>query len=163
MYTTYLGIGTNLGDKTQNINSCISYLEKEVGEVTAVSSVYETEPWGVTAQNTYYNLVAEVKTTLFPFELLKAVQAIENRMGRVRKEKWGSRIIDIDILFYGNYHFSTESLIIPHPQITKRNFVLSPLSEIAPELTHPIKRKKIALLKEETEDKGWIKHLDKNG
>ena len=160
MALAYLGIGTNVGHRELNIENCILLITEKIGDVKSVSSIYETEPWGVEGQDYYYNIVLEVETSLYPLSLLQAVQQIENDLGRIRIEKWGSRIIDIDILFYDDFVFSMDNLIIPHPYIAKRNFVLEPLSEISPDLIHPKLRLSVATVKDFCEDKNWIKRLE---
>jgi 2-amino-4-hydroxy-6-hydroxymethyldihydropteridine diphosphokinase len=160
MALAYLGIGTNVGHRELNIENCIVLIRERIGDVKSVSSIYETEPWGVEGQDNYYNIVVEVETSLYPLSLLQSVQEIENDLGRIRIEKWGSRIIDVDILFYDYYVFSMDNLIIPHPYITKRNFVLEPLSEISPDLIHPKLRLSIETVKALCEDKNWIKRLE---
>lgn len=160
MALAYLGIGTNVGHRELNIENCILLIRDKIGDVKSVSSIYETEPWGVEGQDNYYNIVLKVETSLYPLSLLQSVQQIENDIGRIRIEKWGSRIIDVDILFYDDYVFFMDNLIIPHPYIAKRNFVLEPLSEISPDLIHPKLRFSVETVKDFCEDKNWIKRLE---
>lgn len=160
MALAYLGIGTNVGHREQNIENCTLLIKERIGNVKSVSSIYETEPWGVEGQDNYYNIVLEVETHLQPLCLLQSVQQIENDLGRIRIEKWGSRIIDVDILFYDDYVFSMDNLIIPHPYITTRNFVLQPLSEIKPNLIHPKLRLALKSVIDLCKDKNWIKRLE---
>jgi 2-amino-4-hydroxy-6-hydroxymethyldihydropteridine diphosphokinase len=133
-----LSIGTNLGDRTFNLNESIKSLKIELGNIELISSIYETEAWGVTNQPSYFNIALLIETLLDPFEALAITQKIENRLGRVREEKWGARIIDIDILFFNDDIINSEILIIPHPRLSERKFVLSPLEEILPNFKHPI-------------------------
>lgn len=140
----YLALGSNMGDRRSNIRKAIDFLET-VGTVSAVSSVYETEPVGMT-ENTenFYNLVLSFQCNLSPEDLLKTVKAFEKKMGRdISGTRYKPRIIDIDILLAGNRIITTEFMAIPHREMHKRGFVLVPLNEIAPEVIHPILNKKI--------------------
>ena len=154
-----LSIGTNLGDRTFNINQSIKCLESELGKVLLISSVYETDAWGLTNQPSYYNIALIQETLLNPFEALNITQHIENKLGRVRKEKWGARIIDIDILFFNDDIIETERLIVPHPRISERKFVLSPLEEILPHYKHPIFNETISNLNRICTDNLKIKKI----
>ncbi|MDY3741736.1 MAG: 2-amino-4-hydroxy-6-hydroxymethyldihydropteridine diphosphokinase [Prevotella sp.] len=129
----YLGLGTNLGDKRKNLNDAIRMLENQVGEVEKVSSVIETEPEGFKSDNMFLNAVVKVRTTLSPFELLDITQDVEKSLGRKEKSSNGiyhDRVIDIDILLYDDINISTPRLVIPHPRMTQREFVMTPLAEI---------------------------------
>jgi 2-amino-4-hydroxy-6-hydroxymethyldihydropteridine diphosphokinase len=159
MFSAYLGLGSNLGMKEENLNLAISKIENEIGQISKKSSIYETEAWGVEKQNNYYNMVLEIKTKLLPLKLIEKVLEIEKELGRVREKKWDSRIIDIDILLYENFILSTDHLHIPHLFLEKRNFVLEPLNEIIPNFIHPKLRKSIAQLSSQSLDKNWIKKL----
>lgn len=156
-----LSIGTNLGDRTFNINQSIKCLESELGKVLLISSVYETDAWGLTNQPSYYNIALIQETLLNPFEALNITQHIENKLGRVRKEKWGARIIDIDILFFNDDIIETERLIVPHPRISERKFVLSPLEEILPHYKHPIFNETISNLNRICTDNLKVKKINK--
>ncbi|MGM0501712.1 MAG: 2-amino-4-hydroxy-6-hydroxymethyldihydropteridine diphosphokinase [Bacillota bacterium] len=135
MEKVYLGLGTNLGDKEKNLRTAVELIGKiNAVELTAVSSIYQTEPWGYTEQNDFLNLCVELKTDLEAAELLGKCQKIENELGRIREERWGPRIIDIDILIYDDLELVTPELTIPHPRIEERAFVLVPLQELNPEL-----------------------------
>lgn len=130
-----LGLGSNIGDKTGNIRAALSLIEsRRVVEITAVSSIYKTPPWGYLAQESFANACALGRTLLPPAALLAAVKEIETDMGRQEAVRWGPRLIDIDILFYGDAPLATESLILPHKELFNRAFVLLPLAEIAPQL-----------------------------
>ena len=153
----WLHTGSNLGNRTQNLLSTLKKIESEIGEIIQLSALYETEAWGVEDQPDYLNQAIEIRTKLSPFQLLKAVKKIEQDLGRVRKTKWGSRVIDIDILFYADLVIDTENLKIPHPRIAQRNFVLIPVTELNPELIHPVFNKKIKLLLEESKDNCEVK------
>lgn len=132
-HMVYLGLGTNLGDKQKNLNDAIRMLGNQVGEVEKVSSVIETEPEGFKSDNMFLNAVVKVRTTLSPFELLDITQDVEKSLGRKEKSSNGiyhDRVIDIDILLYDDINISTPRLVIPHPRMTQREFVMTPLAEI---------------------------------
>ena len=132
-HMVYLGLGTNLGDKRKNLNDAIRMLENQVGEVEKVSSVIETEPEGFKSDNLFLNAVVKVRTTLSPFELLDITQDVEKSLGRKEKSSNGiyhDRVIDIDILLYDDINISTPRLVIPHPRMAQREFVMTPLTEI---------------------------------
>ncbi len=152
MHKVYFSIGGNLGNRPINLNRAISEITKKVGPVLSISSIYETKAWGVENQPDFLNQVLLVKTTLSPLETLETVLAIELDMGRVRTQKWYTRIIDIDLLFFDNQIISSKKLTIPHPFIAERNFVLAPLAEIAPNFVHPVNKKNINTLYANTED-----------
>ncbi len=137
-FSVTLGIGTNLGDRLANLNQAKKYLSVLVGELTAESKVYKTAAWGITEQPDFYNQVVEVQTRLYPLALMSCILEIEQKMGRLRTNKWGERLIDIDILFFGQLILSTPNLIIPHPFIYQRKFVLQPLLDIKLGFVHPI-------------------------
>jgi len=139
----YLSIGSNLGNREENCEKAISFLEQNGIKVTKRSSLYETEPWGVKNQPKFINMAVEVETYLEPQELLKTIKKIEAELGRRSNIRWGPRVIDLDILFYDNLIINTPELTIPHPAIIEREFVLKPLSEIAPDKTHPVIKKSI--------------------
>ena len=150
--TIYFGLGTNEGNKEENIRGAIEELSHLLGSPTAVAPIIETEPWGFQSDNSFLNTVVAFNTTLAPEEILKATQEIERRLGRTKKSIDGcysDRPIDIDILLYGNRVIESEHLTIPHPLLHKRLFVLQPLAQIAPQVIHPTLGKSIArLLKE---------------
>ena len=132
-HMVYLGLGTNLGDKRKNLNDAIRMLGNQVGEVEKVSSVIETEPEGFKSDNMFLNAVVKVRTALSPFELLDITQDVEKSLGRKEKSSNGiyhDRVIDIDILLYDDINISTPRLVIPHPRMTQREFVMTPLAEI---------------------------------
>ena len=132
----YLGIGTNLGNKEQNVLRAYELIEHKVGQISKRSSLYSTEPWGFKSDNDFVNSVICVETELSPHEVLKATQAIERQMGRTRKSRGGEyhdRIIDIDILLYDDITVVEPDLIIPHPLMKEREFVMKPLREIIDE------------------------------
>ncbi|MBD8038636.1 2-amino-4-hydroxy-6-hydroxymethyldihydropteridine diphosphokinase [Solibacillus sp. A46] len=131
MTTAYLSIGTNIGEREQNLQDAVKLLlsHKEI-TVTAISSIYETAAVGFTEQADFLNIAVAVETSLNAFELLAQCQKIENDLGRVREFRWGPRIIDLDILLYNNEKYETENLVVPHPRMFERAFVLVPLEEI---------------------------------
>ncbi|MFN3739075.1 MAG: 2-amino-4-hydroxy-6-hydroxymethyldihydropteridine diphosphokinase [Thermodesulfovibrionales bacterium] len=141
--TVYIGIGSNIGNREKNCLEAIRLMEEKGIKVIKRSSLYETEPWGVKDQPMFINMVIEAETEYAPAELLNLLKSIERAMGRTETKRWGPRIIDLDILFYNNLILNTPELRIPHPYIHERDFVLKPLSEIAPELEHPVLKKRI--------------------
>ncbi len=142
----YLSLGSNQGDKTDNINKAIDFL-RGIGDIEKVSSLYETEPVGMEAgTENFYNLVLcmQIPSSLSPFDLLREIKEFERRMGRdIARSHNLPRIIDIDILLAGDQVINTEELVIPHQEMTKRAFVLIPLNEIAPEVVHPVLKKPV--------------------
>jgi len=135
----YLLLGSNLGDRKQLIDDAIVQIAHDIGDVFVRSSVYETEAWGKEDQPSFLNVALGVSTKLTPVEVLDKALEIELELGRVRHEKWGSRLIDIDVIFYDNIVVDMkDKLQIPHPQMQYRKFVLEPLAEIAPDYIHPI-------------------------
>ncbi|ABP65765.1 2-amino-4-hydroxy-6-hydroxymethyldihydropteridine pyrophosphokinase [Caldicellulosiruptor saccharolyticus DSM 8903] len=140
--TIFLGLGSNLGDRQKNIEMAIEYLKEKV-EIEKVSKIIETEPYGYVEQPKFLNCCVMGKTQLSPAELLDFVLSIEEKMGRKRLFKWGPRNIDIDILFYDSATIDQENLKIPHPELHKREFVLLPLIEIAPDFVHPAFKKTV--------------------
>ncbi|SMC98483.1 2-amino-4-hydroxy-6-hydroxymethyldihydropteridine diphosphokinase [Pedobacter nyackensis] len=149
----YLLLGSNLGDRETLINDALTEIEQHVGVVFAKSSLYETAAWGKEDQPTFLNIAIGVKTMLSPLEVLEKVLEIELDLGRVRLEKWGARLIDIDVILYGNKVVDMgEKLQIPHPQMQYRKFVLEPLNEIAAEYVHPIIQLKVSEMLERLND-----------
>lgn len=133
----FLGLGSNLGDRAYYLGAAISALASSTIIIRTTSRIYETEPWGILDQPLYWNQVIEVETTLEPLDLLHVCQEIELRLGRKRKEHWGARTIDIDLLIYDNRVSKSKELTLPHPYLENRAFVLAPLREIAPKLVLP--------------------------
>jgi 2-amino-4-hydroxy-6-hydroxymethyldihydropteridine diphosphokinase len=132
--TAWLALGANLGDPKQQLLDAVQHLDDHPQiTVTKRSTIIVSPPWGKTDQNDFHNMVIEVETALKPVELLMAGLAVEEQMGRQRKEVWGPRTIDIDIVAYGNFTIKTSRLTLPHPYAHTRDFVLDPLREIAPE------------------------------
>ena len=148
MALVYLGLGTNLGEKERNLNDAIISLSQEVGFVIRSSTFYASKPWGFESDNDFLNAVVLVDTALTPFDVLSKTQEIEKGLGRTAKtiNGYSDRLIDIDILLYDNLIIDQPTLKIPHPLIAERDFVIIPLSEIAPDLVHPVFGRKIAAL-----------------
>ncbi len=137
MRSSFLLTGSNIGDRLKNLQNCLELIKKN-HRIINFSRIYESEAWGKEDQPLFLNQVIKISTFFEPKELLNSIQEIENHMGRERIEKWGTRIIDIDILFYEDLILEDTDLQIPHPGIPERRFTLSPLVELAPDLTHPV-------------------------
>ncbi len=158
MKNVFLGIGTNLGRRKNNLDAAINRIELNIGAVLKYSSIYETEPWGFEAEAQFLNMVIMVKTDLSPFSLLEQIMNIESSLGRVRStERYSSRIIDIDILLYEDIIIDDQNLKIPHPLLYKRRFVLVPLCEIAPGPIHPVLNKTMLELLKICEDRSNVR------
>lgn len=149
MSTAYIALGSNLGDREENLRTALKHLEAKGVRVVRVSTFIETEPYGVTDQPGFINAVCQVATELPPLELLRLLLSIEQEMGRVRLRRWGERNIDLDLLLYEDAVLESEELILPHPDMHNRDFVLLPLAELAPEVVHPKLKKTIQELKDE--------------
>ena len=134
----FLLTGSNLGDRLENLKGAIELLKKRGVVLCEASSIYETAPWGKEDQPDFLNQLLRVESALSPDGLLRAIHEIESEMGRVRKEKWESRTIDIDIIFYGQRQIDTPGLVVPHPGVPNRRFVLLPLCELVPDFLHPV-------------------------
>lgn len=154
MHTCHLLLGSNLGNRIENISNALNYIGLQIGRLVSVSSVYETEPWGFQSEDLFLNQAVIVETHLTPQSVLKIIQQIEQELGRVRFDGSGykSRIIDVDILFFDDEIIDSQSLTIPHPQLHNRRFVLTPLTEISPEKVHPVQKKNISQLLEMCND-----------
>jgi 2-amino-4-hydroxy-6-hydroxymethyldihydropteridine diphosphokinase len=152
MTSLYILLGSNLGDRLVTLSQARQKISRLVGEIITTSSLYESAAWGNTNQPDFYNQVVEVNTSQSPEEVLATILKIENELGRERLEKWGPRVIDIDILFYGNEIVNTNALTIPHPGIPNRRFTLLPLAEISPGLIDPISGKTITMILEACTD-----------
>ncbi|MGI6572996.1 MAG: 2-amino-4-hydroxy-6-hydroxymethyldihydropteridine diphosphokinase [Fermentimonas sp.] len=154
--TVYLALGSNLGDRLRNIEMAYKRIEERVGRVTSSSAFYFSKPVGFESEHDFVNSACEVRSNLDIDSLFEAIQGIEKEMGRVRKSDAGGytdRIIDIDLLLAGDRVINTPRLVIPHPRMHERDFVLLPLNEIAPNAIHPVLQKSIQELTEELRSK----------
>jgi 2-amino-4-hydroxy-6-hydroxymethyldihydropteridine diphosphokinase len=150
MATAYLGLGSNLGDRRANLSQALALLEPEA-TVDSVSALYESAPQPPAPPPDYLNAACRVTTDLSPHELLTHVKSIETRMGRVEGPRWSPRTIDIDIELYEGLVIETQDLSIPHPRLSERNFVLKPLLDMDPDLTHPATGERLDLLLQQVE------------
>ena len=148
----FLQIGSNIGNRYSNLLRCLENIELSIGKIIKKSKIYVSECWGVENQRDYLNMVVAIKAIQKPTEVLKNILIIENDMGRVRKKKWDSRIIDIDILFFDKKIINLNELIIPHKYLHQRMFVLRPMADIAPFFIHPKLNKNIKQLIKECTD-----------
>ncbi len=156
-HLVYLSLGTNLGNKEENLRTAMTLIEEQVGTITSQSALYASAPWGFDSENTFLNNAISVETSLTPEELLSTTQRIEHTLGRTHKSvdgQYSDRLIDIDILLYDDVVMHTPSLTLPHPLMHRRLFVLEPLSEIAPTMIHPLLQKEIATLCNELKAEG---------
>ncbi len=156
--TAYLSLGSNLGNREDNLDMALKLVSERM-RMGKVSSIYDTEPLGVADQPRFLNIACEVFTRLTPEGLLSLAKGIEGKMGR-RGKTGEPRTIDIDILLYGDKTMDTPDLVIPHPSMAERSFVLVPLAEIAPDLVHPVSKKKIKEMREEIKEKQGVLKLD---
>lgn len=160
MAEIFIGIGSNLGDKEKNIRKAI-YLVSEKCRILEISSLYETEPVGFKGQDLFLNCALQAETSLSQGELLEFVLSIEKKLGRLRTIKNGPRTIDLDILFYGNEIIKEDNLIVPHPRLHERLFVLEPLNEICPNFIHPAFGRSIEDLHSDADKSKSVKLLKK--
>ncbi|MFQ6057956.1 MAG: 2-amino-4-hydroxy-6-hydroxymethyldihydropteridine diphosphokinase [Anaerolineae bacterium] len=156
IHQVYLGLGSNLGDRQSNILQALQKLRAEIS-IEAVSSCYETEPVGYLDQPQFLNAVCVGTTDLTPRELFQFVKSIERKMGRQRTRRYGPRLIDIDILFYDDLIVDLPDLVIPHPRLAERAFVLVPLAEIAPDKIHPVLQLTAAELRQRVGEEGVVR------
>lgn len=164
MNTAYISIGSNIGDRLHHLVEAVRILRLREGiTVTAVSSIYETAPVGFTDQADFLNMVVGVETGLVAEDLLEVCQQVEHELGRVRDIRWGPRTVDLDVLLYNNDNIETENLVVPHPRMHERAFVLIPLLEIAPLVAHPTREAKLFAEEAAVRDEGVILWKKLNG
>lgn len=134
----FLSLGSNLGNRQENLQKAVMFIEKKIGKTLKKSLIYESEAWGNTNQGPFLNQIISIKSQNEAEEILQIIQKIEKELGRIRNVPWGPRTIDIDIIFYNKQIINMKELIIPHSNMASRNFVLIPLVEIAPDFIHPV-------------------------
>jgi 2-amino-4-hydroxy-6-hydroxymethyldihydropteridine diphosphokinase len=152
MNSATLLIGGNLGNREENLATARMQISVQCGQIVKSSSIYQTAPWGNTDQNAFLNQALEIETSLNARQLIRKILKIEKSMGRIRKQKMGPRIIDIDILLFGQEEHDTPFLKVPHPEMQNRRFALEPLAEISPNSIHPVFKKTISELLESCSD-----------
>ncbi len=157
MNTAYLLTGGNLGERVHNLAMARELVEAQTGNIIAASSLYETAAWGNTDQPAFLNQAIMIETPLNARQLIRRILKIEKKMGRIREEKYGPRLIDIDILLFNNEKHNYQFLKLPHPEMQNRRFALLPLAEIAPEIIHPVLKKTITELLQECKDELEVK------
>jgi 2-amino-4-hydroxy-6-hydroxymethyldihydropteridine diphosphokinase len=155
----YLLIGGNVGDSLLYLERAVTFLQTQCGKVVKISSFYETAPWGNTNQAPFLNQALELETSSDAPELMQGLLKIEEEMGRIREEKYGPRIIDLDILLFNDEIYNSSELTIPHKELQNRRFVLEPLAEIAPQLLHPVLKKNMLQLLVECRDVSAVKKI----
>lgn len=157
MNKAYLLTGGNLGDREQNLATARELISQQCGPITAASALYETAAWGKTDQPSFLNQAIEIETALTARQLIRRILKVEKLMGRVREEKYGPRLIDIDILLFNNEKHNYPLLKLPHPEMQNRRFALLPLAEIVPEMEHPLLKKTITELLKDCKDELPVK------
>jgi len=159
MIDCYLSLGSNLGDRRLNLQEGIQFLQSKGVSITSLSSLYETDPVDIPYSGPFYNLALKARTSLSPENLLKICIDVEKTLGRVKRDRNKPRTFDADIIFYGDQIVKKDDLVIPHPRMHLRNFVLIPLAEIAPAFMHPAFKKTVAILLKECPDGSAVKKL----
>jgi 2-amino-4-hydroxy-6-hydroxymethyldihydropteridine diphosphokinase len=152
----FLSLGGNLGNTREIFEGAYPLIEKKIGKIAVYSSIYQTEAWGPIPQADFLNQVILVSTSLAPQACLTEMLAIEKEFGRERKERWGPRTLDLDILYYSDVVIAEADLTVPHPRIAERKFILTPLVEIAPLFEDPVSRKSMMSLLENCSDRSQV-------
>ncbi|WP_099353493.1 2-amino-4-hydroxy-6-hydroxymethyldihydropteridine diphosphokinase [Fredinandcohnia onubensis] len=155
--TAYIALGTNIGNRESYLHSALQAIQEKDIDIIGFSSIYETDPVGYEDQDQFLNMVIKVNTNLQPLDLLEVLQSIELESGRERKIRWGPRTLDLDILLFNQENIETERLIVPHPRMTERAFVLVPLAEIDQDVDIPAVTKPISLLLDELQDREGVR------
>lgn len=163
MKNIFLGIGTNLGNREANLYEAVTRITELTGSIVALSSVYETDPWGFQSDNRFLNMVIKIETDRSPHGLMEEIFLIEENMGRVRSgNQYSSRVIDIDILLFNNLIIEEKNLVIPHPRMHQRRFVLVPMCEIGGDIFHPVLKISMVSLLKSCKDRGRVKMYRRN-
>lgn len=157
MSNCILHLGSNIGDRFNHMQKANRFIEKMIGPIVVKSDVYETAPWGNVNQGDFLNSAVIVHSAISPFEMLDRTQAIEIELGRESTTKWAPRIIDIDIILFDQLILQSSSLTTPHPYMARRNFVLIPISQIAPEWIDPISKLSLFQMQKQCEDNGLLR------
>lgn len=155
----FIALGSNLGDRLFSMRQALGEIDRRLGPVVLCSSLYESAAWGDEDQQAFYNALCEIHTKISPLSLLHELQNIEKGLGKSKERTWGPRTIDLDIIYYGKKIIVEKDLIIPHPNMYLRNFVLQPLAEMAPEFIHPLMKKKTESLLRECPDHSKIDRI----
>jgi 2-amino-4-hydroxy-6-hydroxymethyldihydropteridine diphosphokinase len=158
-HTVYIALGTNLGNRLANLRVAIASMPPEINAL-AESHVYETPPWGYEDQPAFLNMVVKAETSLEPEPLLKYLKQLEVELGREQNFRWGPRLIDLDILFYDDLVLDSPPLVIPHPRLHERAFVLVPLMDVAPDLVHPVFQRRVSDFLAEMDTQGILRFGD---
>ena len=153
----FISLGSNMGNRHEHLMNAIGAIEENIGRVLARSDIYETEAWGKKDQDDFLNMVIEVASTHDEMDVLKKMLSIEADMGRERSERWSPRIIDLDLLFYGQRKVKSANLTLPHPEIQNRHFVLRPMTEIAPKFIHPVFQQSMQYLSTTCKDTSTVR------
>lgn len=164
-HTAYLSLGSNMGNRMRNLEEALKKLENDYPiKVVNVSSIYETDPVGYEEQDLFLNMAVQVRTALSPYQLLEACLQTENELGRKRVIHWGPRTIDLDILLYNDENIKTEMLVVPHPRMHERSFVIIPLLEISPDILLPTLKQPLCEIADQLSDKEGVRvWKEKNG